>query len=336
AAGRRAPRTPCAALRTPRARGPKGCAAARPRRSAPPAAASRRSSARDRSAPSTPAPGSPGPSAPAPRPPPAAPRRPIPGPDAGTARTGRSPPLPPPAPPWRRAAARVRRQRALGPRQPALPAAPPSPLPGRPRAAGPPVPLLLGADASARTSAGPRTTCEGVSLGKRPGGGRRGGKGDGRCVRRRRGQPRGPEGPGLERAGRRCGQALRAGTWLRDGSRVRLIWSTAASAAAMPGPSPSATNVGTSGRSPSKAVAPRAAGSTVRQRKNASCGTRSAGRATSTGTGGMWRFYTEDSPGLKVSPLPSLRQILSCAGPAATVQSLSQKEEAEKLGDAWG
>ncbi|GAA6075869.1 protein transport protein Sec61 subunit beta, partial [Tachysurus ichikawai] len=30
-------------------------------------------------------------------------------------------------------------------------------------------------------------------------------------------------------------------------------------------------------------------------------GTRSAGRATaSAGTGGMWRFYTEDSPGLKV------------------------------------
>ncbi|KAM9644690.1 protein transport protein Sec61 subunit beta isoform 2-T2 [Morphnus guianensis] len=69
----------------------------------------------------------------------------------------------------------------------------------------------------------------------------------------------------------------------------------------MPGPNPSATSVGSSGRSPSKAVAPRAAGSTVRQRKNASCGTRSAGRATSTGTGGMWRFYTEDSPGLKVN-----------------------------------
>ncbi|XP_065523915.1 protein transport protein Sec61 subunit beta isoform X2 [Lathamus discolor] len=68
----------------------------------------------------------------------------------------------------------------------------------------------------------------------------------------------------------------------------------------MPGPNPSATSVGSSGRSPSKAVAPRTAGSTVRQRKNASCGTRSAGRATSTGTGGMWRFYTEDSPGLKV------------------------------------
>ncbi|XP_060103721.1 protein transport protein Sec61 subunit beta [Heteronotia binoei] len=73
-----------------------------------------------------------------------------------------------------------------------------------------------------------------------------------------------------------------------------------------PGPNPSATSVGASGRSPSKAVAPRAAGSTVRQRKNASCGTRSAGRTTSAGTGGMWRFYTEDSPGLKVGPVPVL------------------------------
>ncbi|MBZ3878174.1 Protein transport protein Sec61 subunit beta [Sciurus carolinensis] len=40
--------------------------------------------------------------------------------------------------------------------------------------------------------------------------------------------------------------------------------------------------------------------------KNASCGTRSAGRTTSAGTGGMWRFYTEDSPGLKVGPVPVL------------------------------
>ncbi|XP_006887032.1 PREDICTED: protein transport protein Sec61 subunit beta [Elephantulus edwardii] len=75
---------------------------------------------------------------------------------------------------------------------------------------------------------------------------------------------------------------------------------------AYPGPTPSGTNVGSSGRSPSKAVAARAAGSTVRQRKNASCGTRSAGRTTSAGTGGMWRFYTEDSPGLKVGPVPVL------------------------------
>ncbi|PWA33478.1 hypothetical protein CCH79_00007687, partial [Gambusia affinis] len=67
-----------------------------------------------------------------------------------------------------------------------------------------------------------------------------------------------------------------------------------------PGPAASATNVGASSRSPSKTVAPRAAGSTVRQRKATSSGTRSGARTTgSAGTGGMWRFYTEDSPGLK-------------------------------------
>uniref|UniRef100_A0A3P8UPJ4 Protein transport protein Sec61 subunit beta n=2 Tax=Percomorphaceae TaxID=1489872 RepID=A0A3P8UPJ4_CYNSE len=72
-----------------------------------------------------------------------------------------------------------------------------------------------------------------------------------------------------------------------------------------PGPAASATNVGASSRSPSKTVAPRAAGSTVRQ-KATSSGTRSGGRATgSAGTGGMWRFYTEDSPGLK-GPVPVL------------------------------
>ncbi|KAG7317840.1 hypothetical protein KOW79_018875 [Hemibagrus wyckioides] len=71
----------------------------------------------------------------------------------------------------------------------------------------------------------------------------------------------------------------------------------------MPGPAASASSVGASGRSPSKTVAPRAAGSTVRQRKATGSGTRSAGRATaSAGTGGMWRFYTEDSPGLKSWP----------------------------------
>ncbi|XP_069634921.1 protein transport protein Sec61 subunit beta isoform X1 [Haliaeetus albicilla] len=93
------------------------------------------------------------------------------------------------------------------------------------------------------------------------------------------------------------------------GAAWRLVPRLPCSAAPVrppPGPNPSATSVGSSGRSPSKAVAPRAAGSTVRQRKNASCGTRSAGRATSTGTGGMWRFYTEDSPGLKVGPVPVL------------------------------
>ncbi|XP_073443780.1 protein transport protein Sec61 subunit beta [Dendrobates tinctorius] len=74
----------------------------------------------------------------------------------------------------------------------------------------------------------------------------------------------------------------------------------------MPGPAASSTNVGAAGRSPSKAVSPRSAGSTVRQRKTTSSGTRSAGRTTSAGTGGMWRFYTEDSPGLKVGPVPVL------------------------------
>uniref|UniRef100_A0A8C5VQS2 Protein transport protein Sec61 subunit beta n=1 Tax=Microcebus murinus TaxID=30608 RepID=A0A8C5VQS2_MICMU len=63
----------------------------------------------------------------------------------------------------------------------------------------------------------------------------------------------------------------------------------------MPGPTPS-------GCSPSKAVAAQGAGSTVWQRKNATCGTRSAGHTTSAGTGWGW----EDSPGLKVGPVPVL------------------------------
>ena len=63
--------------------------------------------------------------------------------------------------------------------------------------------------------------------------------------------------------------------------------------------SPSATTTGPAGR-----TSPRA-GATVRQRKptggsSASSGaTRSRG-VTTTGTNNMWRFYTEDSPGLKV------------------------------------
>jgi len=71
-------------------------------------------------------------------------------------------------------------------------------------------------------------------------------------------------------------------------------------------PAPSSTSVGSDSRSPSKAVAPRSGGSTVRQRKAvASSG---AGRAKPAGAGaaGMWRFYTEDSPGIKVGPVPVL------------------------------
>uniref|UniRef100_A0A3B3DDQ7 Uncharacterized protein n=1 Tax=Oryzias melastigma TaxID=30732 RepID=A0A3B3DDQ7_ORYME len=58
----------------------------------------------------------------------------------------------------------------------------------------------------------------------------------------------------------------------------------------MPGPAASATNVGASSRSPSKTVAPRAAGSTVRQRKATSSGTRS-GTRRSAGTGALLHMH---------------------------------------------
>ncbi|XP_003394624.1 protein transport protein Sec61 subunit beta [Bombus affinis] len=67
----------------------------------------------------------------------------------------------------------------------------------------------------------------------------------------------------------------------------------------------SATLVGPPGRSPSKAIVPRTGGGgTVRQRKNATTSTRS--RNTGAGSDGMWRFYTDDSPGIKVGPVPVL------------------------------
>lgn len=77
----------------------------------------------------------------------------------------------------------------------------------------------------------------------------------------------------------------------------------------MPGAA-SATSVGNS-RSPSKAVSPRAgAGSTVRQRKTGSSGGGAkktvAGGGGGAGAAGMWRFYSEDSPGIKVGPVPVL------------------------------
>merc|ERR1711976_570724 len=75
----------------------------------------------------------------------------------------------------------------------------------------------------------------------------------------------------------------------------------------MPGPAASATNVGAGGRSPS-AGSPRAGGGgTVRQRKT-TAGARStvSTRAGGTSSGGMWRFYTDDSPGIKVGPVPVL------------------------------
>ncbi|KAK8395251.1 hypothetical protein O3P69_006159 [Scylla paramamosain] len=70
--------------------------------------------------------------------------------------------------------------------------------------------------------------------------------------------------------------------------------------------SPSVTSVGSGARSPARSAAPRGGsgvgGSTVRQRKTT---TTTASRSTAS-TGGMWRFYTDDSPGIKVGPLPVL------------------------------
>ncbi|CAG0900560.1 unnamed protein product [Cyprideis torosa] len=72
-------------------------------------------------------------------------------------------------------------------------------------------------------------------------------------------------------------------------------------------PSPSSVSVGGGGRSPAK-QAPRAgAGSTVRQRKGTAGTTTSSGpRTRAAGSGGMWRFYTDDSPGIRVGPVPVL------------------------------
>ncbi|XP_014250040.1 protein transport protein Sec61 subunit beta-like [Cimex lectularius] len=70
--------------------------------------------------------------------------------------------------------------------------------------------------------------------------------------------------------------------------------------------STSATSVGSGSRSPTKVVAPRTApGGAVRQRKTTTV-TAARSRNTSANSGGMWRFYTDDSPGIKVGPVPVL------------------------------
>merc|ERR1711911_243243 len=77
----------------------------------------------------------------------------------------------------------------------------------------------------------------------------------------------------------------------------------------MPSAPASATSVGAGAgsRSP-KSMAPRAgSGSTVRQRKPTTTSTTAArSRTTGTSSGGMWKFYTDDSPGVKVGPVPVL------------------------------
>merc|ERR1711911_346302 len=77
----------------------------------------------------------------------------------------------------------------------------------------------------------------------------------------------------------------------------------------MPSAPASATSVGAGAgsRSP-KSMAPRAgSGSTVRQRKTTTTST-TAARSHTTGanSGGMWKFYTDDSPELKLGPVPVL------------------------------
>jgi len=80
----------------------------------------------------------------------------------------------------------------------------------------------------------------------------------------------------------------------------------------MPVPA-SATSVGAGGRSPTGKSASGGArssgggGGTVRQRKaGGGTATASRGGGGGGGAGSMWRFYTEDSPGLKVGPVPVL------------------------------
>jgi len=73
--------------------------------------------------------------------------------------------------------------------------------------------------------------------------------------------------------------------------------------------SASSTSVGTGSRSP-RAAPNRAGGSgTLRQRKvggTSSSSSSAAARPARQTSGGMWKFYTDDSPGIKVGPVPVL------------------------------
>ena len=74
--------------------------------------------------------------------------------------------------------------------------------------------------------------------------------------------------------------------------------------------SASSTNVGSGSRSP-RAIPSRSGGGgggTVKQRKTGGSGSSTAARTSRAGpsSGGMWRFYTDDSPGIKVGPVPVL------------------------------
>jgi len=70
--------------------------------------------------------------------------------------------------------------------------------------------------------------------------------------------------------------------------------------------SPSGTSVGKGDTG--KTAGPRSTGSGagLRQRKSTATTARSRPGAGGGASAGVWRFYTEDSPGLKVGPVPVL------------------------------
>ena len=71
----------------------------------------------------------------------------------------------------------------------------------------------------------------------------------------------------------------------------------------MPGPAASATSVGAGSPRGGGGARSGSGGGQVRQRKAGGGGGAKAGtamRAGGTSSGGMWRFYTDDSPGIKV------------------------------------
>ncbi|KAI8761208.1 protein transport protein Sec61 subunit beta [Biomphalaria glabrata] len=71
-------------------------------------------------------------------------------------------------------------------------------------------------------------------------------------------------------------------------------------------PAASSTSVGGGRGGPSKSITPRSSGgTTARQRKPAASSSGGARKAAGS-SAGMWRFYTEDSPGIKVGPVPVL------------------------------
>ncbi|RWS27900.1 protein transport protein Sec61 subunit beta-like protein [Leptotrombidium deliense] len=74
--------------------------------------------------------------------------------------------------------------------------------------------------------------------------------------------------------------------------------------------SASSTSVGSGGGRSPRAAPSRSGGTaaTVKQRKSGASGGSSTARSSRGGptSGGMWRFYTDDSPGIKVGPVPVL------------------------------